>query len=59
MRAARITTLSVVLVLVIAAVATSLDSLESFDPVPGDRALTLGTYQHPAGGPPPTVRRYR
>ena len=49
MRAARIATLTVGLVLVLAVAAVSLVSLESFDPVP-DPGLALGTYTHPAGG---------
>lgn len=49
MRAARIATLSVALVLVLTAAAMSLVSLESFEPVP-DPDLALGTYTHPAGG---------
>ena len=51
MRTTRITVLSVCLVLALAATAMSLVTLESFDPIPGDPDLALGTYQHPAGGP--------
>jgi hypothetical protein len=51
MRAVRMAALSVGLVLVLAASAMSLVTLESFDPVPGDPDLVLGTYTHPAGGP--------
>jgi hypothetical protein len=49
MRAARIATLSGLLVLVLAATAMSLVGLESFDPEP-DPELLLGSYTHPAGG---------
>jgi hypothetical protein len=50
MRAVRIASVTVGLVLVLAAAAMSLVSLESFDPEPGDPDLVLGPYQHPAGG---------
>jgi hypothetical protein len=49
MRAARITILTAVLVLGLAAAALSLVTLESFEPV-ADPDLDLGSYQHPAGG---------
>ena len=51
MRAVRVGTFAVSMVLVIAATAMSLVSLESFEGVAGDPGLSLGTYQHPAGGP--------
>jgi hypothetical protein len=51
MRAVPIAMVSVCLVLALAAAAMSLATLESFDPVPGDPDLALGSYTHPAGGP--------
>jgi hypothetical protein len=52
MRRSLIATMSAGLVLVLAAtVVVGFVGLESFDPVPGDPDLALGSYQHPAGGP--------
>jgi hypothetical protein len=48
---ARIPGLVAALLLVLTAVAASDEiTTEPFDPVPGDPALTLGVYTHPAGG---------
>jgi hypothetical protein len=46
----RIASLVAALLLFLTTVAMSVVSMESFDPVPGDPDLVLGTYTHPAGG---------